>query len=655
MKKFPAAVIAAALLLGIFGTNAFAAVTPGKSGDTEISFVEQDSDPKLYAHALTGSTDSEAWVGWQAQHDDDLFTVNDSERYFFLPSSADESKVDLYNASKKSVTVNGVEIAPYSAETVTYDLGAAYPVSFDGSTYTVSFMRSTAEAAIFVNNNNADGNGTDLMSYLWYDKSISAKATGAIVNKDGTIDNTDIKKIKGRGNTTWDKTKKPFNITYDSKVSIGGMSEGKKYSLLANYQDDSLSRNRILYDLSDAVGMPYASDSRYVDFYVNGNYWGSYQATEKIETGKSSVVNDIGDSDYLNEDGTVKADFPFVCEIDASAGSDDYTVNVNGTKLTIKSPELSPGDPGYDEVKKYVSSKFKGFQYACANPQNRDLSEFADIDSVTKLYLINELGKNWDSGVSSTFFTYKQDKDCVYKFFGSPVWDYDNSLGNAVGVGDDLRRFGVSDYTKYTGWWCQYKGRRSGSKTTDNILANIAVNDYVQKAAPRIWFEDFVPAIEHFTGKNYSETIDKELYTAEEYRALIKGSAEMNYKSGWLLNTGAWIADHSKLTDNSGVTHKYGNTFDGMYDYCVDWLTFRAEWISANIGEYVPEENDNISGDIDGNGTLDSADALMILRASLGLQNLGDKERKNADVNGDGTVDSGDALIVLRRAVGLSD
>ena len=105
------------------------------------------------------------------------------------------------------------------------------------------------------------------MTYLTADKSLSSKATGAIVDSNGDVDNTPIKKIKGRGNTTWQKSKKPFNLTYDSKVSIGGMAKSKKFSLLANYQDDSLSRNRFLYDLSDAVGVPYASDSRYVEFY----------------------------------------------------------------------------------------------------------------------------------------------------------------------------------------------------------------------------------------------------------------------------------------------------------------------------------------------------------------------------------------------------
>ena len=82
------------------------------------------------------------------------------------------------------------------------------------------------------------------------------------------------------------------------------MEKNKKYSILANYQDDSLARNRILYDLSDAVGLPYASDSRFVDFYVNGFYRGSYQMCEKVEPG--SLVPEVDDEGYLNEDGTLK-------------------------------------------------------------------------------------------------------------------------------------------------------------------------------------------------------------------------------------------------------------------------------------------------------------------------------------------------------------
>ena len=236
------------------------------SDGTTISF---NTTPALYAHGILNSADTEAWQSWQSEHTTNLKEANSSVKYFFLPVSADNSKADIYNGYSEPVTVNGTEIAAGKTAQINYEFGKSYSVTADNKTYTLKFMKSNAEAGIYINNSDADGNGTNLMTYLNKDKSRSAAATGAIVEPDGSVDNTSIKKIKGRGNTTWTMPKKSYNITYSDNVSIAGMSKSKKYSILANYQDDSLSRNRFLYDLSDAVGMPYASDSRYVDFYVN--------------------------------------------------------------------------------------------------------------------------------------------------------------------------------------------------------------------------------------------------------------------------------------------------------------------------------------------------------------------------------------------------
>ena len=667
MKKATAALLAAAMLSGAFSIAPLSAAAEDEASDGKI--ISFNTENALYAHAVSDSKETEAWCAWQCEHTDELEDVNIDTKYFFLPSSADDTSVELYNGGAEAVTIGSAQIPAGETAQFDYELGKEYTVTFDGKDIKVTFLRSTAEAAIYVNNSDADDNGTDLFTYLTKSKSNSAKASGAIVDADGNVDNTPIKKIKGRGNTTWQKTKKPFNITYDSKVSIAGMAKGKKFSMLANYQDDSLSRNRFLYDLSDAVGVPYASDSRYVDFYINGYYWGSYQIAQKIEAGSSEVVYDVDEEAYLNEDGTaVNEDFPFVVEIDPSAGSDDYTVKASdGSTLTIKCPELSSGDVGYNEVKNYVRNKYSDFAYACANPDKRDLSEYADIDSIAKVYLINELGKNWDSGVASTFFTYKQDADGNYKFYGSPVWDYDNSIGNCNGISGDLRNFGVNDYTKYTGWWCQYKGRRKGSKTTSNIMSNIAVNKYVKEVVPVIWFEDFVPAMQHFDGSKPNDDIGAEFYTAEKYYALISGSAEMNYKSGWLLNTGEWISDHSKL-DKAHFDYEtgeytayptkqiYPETFEGMYNYAVAWFESRAAWISSQLyDDYRKSLSPGILGDVNNDTAANAEDALIIMRASMEIEEIPEQYKALADINGDGTLDTNDAIAVLRYAVGIDE
>ena len=545
-------------------------------------------DPALYVHAVSGSEDTEAWHKWQSVHDEDFVEEEPEEKYFFLPSSTGEESVDVYNGFDEEVMLNGIKLHSHTTESVPYEAETACSVTVGPEIYTLTFMNSNAEAAIYVNNPDADGEGTDLMSYLFVDNSHKAAAAGAIVTSEGRIDHTGIKKIKGRGNTSWGKPKKSFNITYDNEVSIAGMDKTRKYALQANYQDDSLSRNRILFDLADAVGMPYSPDSRYVDFYVNGYYWGAYLMCEKVEPG--SLLPKVRTKDYLKDDGSVKEEFDFVVEVNPSAGDDDYWFSANGTKITIISPKIDPGKPGYDEVREYVKNKFLHFYDATSS--SGDLSEAADIESVARIYLINELGKNWDSGAGSVFFTYRQDGKGAYKFYGSPVWDYDNSLGNATGVIDDLRRSGVTDYEEYTGWWCQHKGRPDTDGTpSDNIIARISLHPEIQAMVPAIWFEDFVPALEHFFENQYDEQIEKELMTKEEYFDLIHNSAKMNYTSGWLLCTSQWIADHSelnraaydmsaqKMVADPAIT-EYEQSFEDKYNYAVDWMHSRAAWLS---------------------------------------------------------------------------
>ncbi len=662
MKKILSVVLSAIMLIG--AVPAFS-VSAAEDSTAAPSFNAVNA---LYVHAVVGSDDTQAWQAWQSVHDTSLNVYNNQSKYFFLPSSASDTQVDIYNAYGTAVSVNGVTIPSKQTATVGYDKNTSFQVNVGGTHYSLRFMKSNAEAAIYVNNTNVEGNeggvGTYLMDYLTVDKSRSAKAEGAIVDPDGTIDNTAIKKIKGRGNTTWNNVaKKPFNITYNSKVSIGGMSKGKKYSLLANFQDDSLSRNRILYDLGDAVNIPYASDSRYVDFYCNGFYWGSYQMTQKVEVGSSELVSDFEEDDYLNADGTIKEEFPFLCEVDASAkeGEDYFVTCADNLKITIKAPELEVGDPGYDEVKNYVRERFNRF-YATTT-ENGDISQYGDVESLTKLYFINELGKNWDSGASSMFLVHKQDSDGNFKFFGSPVWDYDNSLGNAVGVGSDLQNMGVNDYTLPTGWWCKFKGKGRYSNSTNNVMNRICRNKQIVEASPRIWFESFLPAVNHFTGKVPSSAVNKELYMADDYYANISDSANMNYTSGWAINTGGWIADHTVLkqaefNDYTGEYTESGNRyyssdFSGVFRYAADWLKFRAAWLSKQYyNDYVPSHE---IGDVNRNGTLDINDVTEIQKHLALLSKLDIEQYRLADYDRNKVVDINDATWIQYVLAELSE
>ncbi len=60
----------------------------------------------------------------------------------------------------------------------------------------------------------------------------------------------------------------------------------------------------------------------------------------------------------------------------------------------------------------------------------------------------------------------------------------------------------------------------------------------------------------------------------------------------------------------------------------------------------------NAYGDVDGDGMINSSDALLIMRYCVGNRTLEENQKKYADVNDDGKINSADALAVLNRAVG---
>lgn len=60
-------------------------------------------------------------------------------------------------------------------------------------------------------------------------------------------------------------------------------------------------------------------------------------------------------------------------------------------------------------------------------------------------------------------------------------------------------------------------------------------------------------------------------------------------------------------------------------------------------------------GDANGDGTVDTADAVLVLQKAAGLIGDGDVQETVADVNGDGAVDTADAVLILQKVAGLID
>lgn len=69
---------------------------------------------------------------------------------------------------------------------------------------------------------------------------------------------------------------------------------------------------------------------------------------------------------------------------------------------------------------------------------------------------------------------------------------------------------------------------------------------------------------------------------------------------------------------------------------------------------FVVEEETVVPGDATGNGSIDTEDALVVLRAALGIAGDQDELLACCDMDGNGVIDTTDALIILRIALGIS-
>ena len=99
-----------------------------------------------------------------------------------------------------------------------------------------------------------------------------------------------------------------------------------------------------------------------------------------------------------------------------------------------------------------------------------------------------------------------------------------------------------------------------------------------------------------------------------------------------------------------------GNIIEDTSILCSEGMAI-SSWDTNNnlylCGVEPAEESSVTLGDVNGDGTIDAADAVMIQRYDSGLTTLTDEQLAAADVNADGLVDAADAVKIQRYDAGL--
>ncbi|MBP5093607.1 MAG: CotH kinase family protein [Abditibacteriota bacterium] len=323
--------------------------------------------------------------------------------YVFLPSFA--KFTDLKARAKASASLNGTPIKDFNFASL--KTNTPYTLTFrvfgKKTTRKLTFLKSANVATMFVDTQS----GT--MDAVEQKKGIKENISLTVLTKDGKTNylKKDTGDISGRGNATWALGgKRPYAVNLKKPASILNMNESVDWTLLANSNDFSNLRNKIVYDFSAKVMPCWTPKCEYVDLYLNGVYKGLYLLTEKKGVAENKInLPDDGKSFLFESDLLFRLE-PGVQSVQTSRGK----------LFKIVFPKHCS-----TEQTEYLESKLRTVENGIT--ENKSWNIPLDLDSAARRFMIDEIFMNADADSASSFY-YIIDE----KIYAGPVWDYDSSI-----------------------------------------------------------------------------------------------------------------------------------------------------------------------------------------------------------------------------------
>lgn len=460
--------------------------------------------------------------------------VSDGKNFMFLPSNSDlnnmlfdfDQLTALFiNQGENAIQIKQgdvVNISRYLSKPLgdgSRELKLTAIVNGEFKDYSLYFIKSENIASVYVKSADPLNKG------LYYVASVKGnKGSGALdmINADGSVVYSGIlSQIKGRGNSTWAALKKPFQIKLKGSVDLietgDSSNKSKTWVLLANAFDPTLLHNTVAYNMASDMGI-IAPDCRPVDLYYDGQYLGSYLLTEKIESGNGRVP--IGNKGYL-------------IEMDIMYGNqeDNYITDSDGNIFVVKEPE----DISKDNLK-ILNAYFDEIVMALSNDgvspvTGVNISDLVDLESLAKMYVLEEMTGDPDAFVSSIYFYLNEGG----KLTAGPAWDFDSSFGVRTDIGANR----TSGLTPNQGWIGKFLKLPEFSKLVRDVelsLANPIANKYVNTK-----IDEYVKQI------TQSQRMDELLwseYNIGIYYETDNFKSDVKYMKNYLRARNSWLYGH---------------------------------------------------------------------------------------------------------------
>jgi len=228
---------------------------------------------------------------------------------------------------------------------------------------------------------------------------------------------TDVISMVGfrfRGNTSRDKIKKSFKVSFNTFVQGQKYFGLEKLNLNAEVNDPSMMRSRLCWELYNDLGVP-APRSNHVEVYINDEYYGLYLNTEHID-------EEFAELRFGSQGGNLyKCSYPANLDY-LGSDPDNYKEAPWGTRTYELKTNTELDD--YSDLAEFI-----GFlNLASDEDLGCELNRYFNVYSYLKVAAIDVLTGNWDGYIynQNNFYLYHNPITDQFEYI---PYDTDNTWG----------------------------------------------------------------------------------------------------------------------------------------------------------------------------------------------------------------------------------
>lgn len=435
--------------------------------------------------------------------------------------------------------------------------------------------------------------------------------------------------LRYRGNSSYTySAKKPYSLRPLNrpledggswqKVSLLGMPRDNNWALLAPYNDKSMIRDILAFEIS-RPWMEYTPQGRFCEVICNGIYYGVFLLTEVVSKGQNRLdLSDPGEEgDELTGGYLLEVDrndepcyqskyFPVL-----SDGSAIFTTHIYYQYKIPEYVDLGPAQLAY------LQNLIDEMEQALATRQFRDKQTgecmYIDEMSFIDYQLAMEIGHNADGyRLSGKFF---KRRDSVDPRFKMVVWDMNFAYGNANYLGG-------------------YRTDTWGYQMNDSLPPKPTAN-----MVPFWWYKlNTDPLYRQHLKERWAEyrrsnlRVDRLMATIDSLAGVltIRGAERRNSMAYPVWGVYVW------------PNYYISKDFADEIAYLKRWLINRIVWMDRQL-DYMPDPG---NGDVNGDGELSLGDVNAMIDIIVTGQ-ADEATRARADLNGDGEVNMSDVNALI--------